>query len=74
MLLVVASATVVLGPGRLGTEQGAPALDPADAGGAAGRLAVEEAALSFASLGVRSSVVRLATTVHGEGDHGFVAA
>ena len=64
----------MLGPGRLGTEQGAPALDPADAGGPRARLAVEEAALSFASLGVRSSVVRLATTVHGEGDHGFVAA
>jgi nucleoside-diphosphate-sugar epimerase len=31
--LVVASATVVLAPGRLGTEQDAPALDPADAGG-----------------------------------------
>src|SRR5260370_68626 len=34
----------------------------------------EEVALSFASLGVRSSVVRLATTCHGDGDHGFLAA
>ena len=31
--LVIASATVVLAPGRVGTEQDAPGLDPAAAGG-----------------------------------------
>jgi hypothetical protein len=62
--LVIASATVVLAPGRTGTEQDAPGLDPAHAGGPRARLAVEEAALSFAARGVRLSVVRLATTVH----------
>src|SRR5258708_1521245 len=72
--LVIASATVVLAPGRVGTEQDAVGLDPAPAGGPRARLATEEVALSFASLGVRSSVVRLATTCHGDGDHGFLAA
>jgi nucleoside-diphosphate-sugar epimerase len=72
--LVIASATVVLAPGRVGTEQDAPGLDPAAAGGPRARLATEKVALSFASLGVRSSVVRLATTCHGDGDHGFLAA
>jgi nucleoside-diphosphate-sugar epimerase len=72
--LVIASATVVLAPGRVGTEQDAPGLDPAAAGGPRARWATEEVALSFASLGVRSSVVRLATTCYGDGDHGFLAA
>src|SRR6266851_2226821 len=73
--LVIASATVVLAPGRAGTEQDAPGLDPAAAGGPRARLATEqEVALAFASLGVRSSAVRLGTTCHGDGDHGFLAA
>jgi nucleoside-diphosphate-sugar epimerase len=71
--LVIASVTVVLAPGRVGTEKDAPGLDPAAADGPRARLATEEVALSFASLGVRSSVVRLATTCHGDGDHGFLA-
>src|SRR6266849_5492045 len=72
--LVIASATVLLAPGRVGTEQDAPGLDPAAAGTPRARLAAEQVALSFASPGVRSSVVRLATTCHGDGDHGFLAA
>jgi nucleoside-diphosphate-sugar epimerase len=73
--LVIASATVVLAPGRVGTEQDAPGLDPAAAGGPrALHAASEEVALSFASLGVRPSAVRLGTTCHGDRDHGFLAA
>ncbi|MEJ1231108.1 MAG: SDR family oxidoreductase [Galbitalea sp.] len=38
------------------------------------RLRTEEALLGFADRGVRSSSVRLAPSVHGDGDHGFIAA
>lgn len=67
---VIASGTLGLAVGRVGTEQDRP--DPGSA--AAGpRVAGAHAALSFAARGVRSSVVRLAPTVHGQGDHGFAA-
>ena len=68
--LVTASVTVVLAPGQVGTER--DALDPATAGGPRSRLATEEVGLAFASLGVRSSVVRLPPTCHGDGDNGFL--
>jgi len=56
-----------LASGRAGTEQDSP--DPATHP----RIANAAATRALAKRGVRSSVVRLAPTVHGEGDHGFVA-
>jgi nucleoside-diphosphate-sugar epimerase len=64
----VTSGTGVLKAGRLGTEEDAP--DPASH--AAPRIPSEEAALALATQGVRSMVVRLSFSVHGDGDHGFV--
>ena len=37
------------------------------------RLLTEHTLLGFAERGIRSSAVRLAPTVHGEGDHGFMS-
>ena len=74
---VIASGTLGLAPGRVATERdghgpGSAAALPGS--GPAMRLANAELTLSLASRGVRSSVVRLPPTVHGEGDNGFMAA
>jgi nucleoside-diphosphate-sugar epimerase len=65
--LIVASGTLGLAPGGIGTERDFP--DPA----AHPRIACAEAALALASRGVRSCTARFAPTVHGAGDHGFIA-
>ena len=66
--LVIASGVLALAPGRLATER-----DMGDlVSPTSPRRASEKMAISFAQHGVRSSAVRLAPTVHGRGDHGFV--
>ncbi|MGV9453505.1 SDR family oxidoreductase [Streptomyces sp. NPDC003635] len=60
---VVTSGIAGVGPGRVVTED-----DPAAPESPRG----SEEALAYADRGVRVSAVRLAPTVHGEGDHGFV--
>ncbi|GCE28854.1 putative NAD-dependent epimerase/dehydratase [Dictyobacter alpinus] len=60
------SGTLMLTPGRVGTEEEE---------GAAGlpRAVAENTVIAMAGRDVRSAVVRLAPTVHGEGDiHGFI--
>ena len=67
--LVIASGTPALA-GRVATERDGPA--PGSA--MAGRAANAQAALGMAALGIRSAVVGLPRTVHGDGDrHGFIA-
>jgi nucleoside-diphosphate-sugar epimerase len=66
--LVIASGTPAV-PGRVATERD----EPGAVGPAAARGANAQAARVMAARGVRSSVVRLPRTVHGEGDlHGFI--
>jgi nucleoside-diphosphate-sugar epimerase len=66
--LVIASGTPLV-PGRMATES-----DEAGAvGPAALRGANAQAAIGLAARGVRSSVVRLPRSVHGEGDRGFIS-
>lgn len=67
--LVIASGTAALAPGVVGTEEDSG--DPSS--GAAARIRSEQTLLSLASRGVRSSSLRLPPSVHGEGDHGFLA-
>jgi nucleoside-diphosphate-sugar epimerase len=64
--LVIASG--ILGAVSLETDRPDPALAWSPRG------LTEATLLDFADRGVRSSAVRLAPTVHGEGDHGFMAA
>jgi nucleoside-diphosphate-sugar epimerase len=66
--LVVTSGTGLIAPGRVATER-----DAADASAPGAHRAPSEAlTLALADRGVRSSLVRLAASVHDEGDHGFV--
>ncbi|MET8448002.1 SDR family oxidoreductase [Streptomyces sp. NPDC005209] len=67
--LVIASGTPAV-PGSVASERD----DSAPGSPAAGREATARAVLKMAERGVRSSVVRLPRTVHGDGDHhGFIA-
>ncbi len=64
--LVVTSGTALLTPGRLAFEKDAPPPK------AFPRVASEQAAAAVAARGVHVSVVRLAPSVHGDGDHAFI--
>ena len=66
--LVVTSGTLVMPTGRVTDEDDRP--DPESL--AHFRILGEQACLRFADRNVRASVVRLAPTVHGPGDYGFV--
>lgn len=68
--LVIASGTPAI-PGKVATEHDRPEFPPGSP--MAGRAANAQATLDLASRGVRSSVVGLPRTVHGEGDQGFVS-
>jgi nucleoside-diphosphate-sugar epimerase len=73
---VIASGLLGVTPGRVATELDGHASDPTRTdlpAGPATRHATAELVLSLASRGVRASIVRLAPTVHGDGDQGFVA-
>jgi nucleoside-diphosphate-sugar epimerase len=66
--LLVTSGVALLAPGLTATEEDRPpAPDPARHPRAS-----EVAAAALVAGGVRASVVRLAPSVHGHGDHGFV--
>lgn len=67
--LLLASGIAGIGPGRLLTEDLASPYATADAP----RGASETYALGLAERGVRPVALRFAPTVHGTGDHGFVA-
>jgi nucleoside-diphosphate-sugar epimerase len=71
---VLASGLLGLHTGRMATEDdGLVPSAEVRANPAARRLATALLTLSLAGTGVRSSVLRLPPTVHGDGDHGFMA-
>ncbi|MFB8025009.1 SDR family oxidoreductase [Streptomyces sp. NPDC056465] len=68
--LVIASGVAGLLPGRVATERDLPTIDGSPV---SVRAATSRAVLDLAPRGIRSSVVRLSPTCHGEGDNGFTA-
>jgi nucleoside-diphosphate-sugar epimerase len=72
---VLASGLLGLTAGRVATENDGLVPSPEVRANPAGRRsATALLTLSLRGIGVRSSVLRLPPTVHGDGDHGFVAA
>jgi nucleoside-diphosphate-sugar epimerase len=72
--LVIASGTLGLVIGELATEEdGHGPMGDFHGTGPRIRRDTAELVLSLASRGVRSSVMRFPPTVHGDGDHGFMA-
>jgi nucleoside-diphosphate-sugar epimerase len=65
----IASGLAGVRTGELATEDDRPEPTP----GPGGRVTNERTALALADHGVRSMSVRFAPTVHGPGDHGFIA-
>ncbi len=72
---VIASGTLGVAPGRVASElDGRDPEAPGSAilGGAENRMSNAHMTLALASRGVRSTVLRLPPTCHGEGDNGFM--
>ena len=69
---VLASGLLGLAPGRVATERDNPPVPP-NATGPHGRMATAQFTLALADRNVRSSVMRLPPTCHGQGDNGFMA-
>jgi nucleoside-diphosphate-sugar epimerase len=71
---VLASGMIGLAAGRVATENDGLVASPEVRANPAGRRAATALlTLSLRGIGVRSSVLRFAPTVHGDGDNGFVA-
>ncbi|BCJ29360.1 SDR family oxidoreductase [Actinocatenispora sera] len=69
---VLASGIAGLAPGRVLTERDGVSGLAGGQDGPSARMATAQLTLSFADRGIRSSVLRLPPTVHGDGDRGFV--
>jgi nucleoside-diphosphate-sugar epimerase len=65
--LLVTSGLALLAPGRTATEEDVPPFNSASYPRKS-----EAAAAALVERGVRTSIVRLAPSVHGHGDHGFI--